>query len=197
MWEHPNTCYFLLAGSLGTYRYLNSLKERFNKEKKMVASNLGKYTALFLSINKSSPWSGPSALQNHTILLAFPLKHHVFHASGPFHMQDILFGTPTPTFSSFSVLLQACPLWNLPWLWRAVSAFLNFTVLCVPLSLPLPHCIVIVYLSVFSDSELPEARRPLEGPCQIQVCAPGAWHKMKTQEIFVEWRNNEPRIRVQ
>lgn len=103
MWEHPNTCYFLLDGSLGTYRYLNSLKERFNKEKKMVASNLGKYTALLLSTNKSSPWSGPSALQNHTVLLAFPLKYHAVSCLRAFpHARHSVWNTHSYLFFFFS-----------------------------------------------------------------------------------------------
>ena len=111
----PNTCYFSLDGFPGTYRYLNNLNERFGKETRWEHPTLVN-TLFFCSQLMISPWSGSSGLQNHTVLLAFPVKYGAvsclkafLYTCKSFCLEHLLF-----LFSAFSVLLQSWLLWNLP-----------------------------------------------------------------------------------
>ena len=173
----PKHLLFFVGWISGYTQIFEQFEWKIWQGNQMGTSNLGKYTVLLFSVNDFS-----------LIRLLWPAEPYstacisreiwcCFMPQGlSLHVQVILFGTlALPLFCLFSSSSVMASLKS-TWLWGAVSAFLNFMVLCFPLSLPFPHCIVIVYLSVSSDYKLPEAHRSLEELCKTQVCTAGALH---------------------
>ena len=193
----PKHLLFFVGWLSGYIQIFEQFEWKIWQGKKMVTSNLGKHTVLLFSVEEFSLIWLLWPAEPYSYCLHFPWNTMLFHASRPLHMQVILFATLTLhlfcLFSSSSAMACLKPTWP----WGAVRAFLNVMVLCFPLSLPLLHRLVVVYLSVSSDYELPEAHRSLEKLYKTQVCTPGAWNKMDAWGIFAEWKNNESVMRAQ